>query len=424
MLAALLVFLVHGCAAVLSRDGIVQDDAESYVLIARNLAAGDGFVFHPGSQPTSWRAPVYPAFLASMFFVSGGSLLAVRLVQAAIWGLICIVVFHLARQMWEPRTSLGVALVVGLYPEFVGLTPLLWSETLFIFVFLVATLALLRLGQNPTPWMALVFGLACGVATLTRPAALGLLPVACLFIASRRSAGMRKGLLLLLTCIAAAAVIAPWTIRNYRVHGDPLLVTSNIGKNLYIGHAKDTPIPFSWRKLYKLDSDPIYQRIVRDHPTQSSRSRALTAQAIQNIREQPLRTMVLTVTKLFDLWLPDFFVSSNVRAGSYGLRWRPLWPGMLAITVTLYLVLMMASLAGLWAWRQHPLTPWVLAIVIVYSMGHAAVYGASRYHLPLLPLLFVFGVPHLVATIRQRLPWLHRTRPDERITPRMLPDSP
>ena len=41
---------------------------------------------------------------------------------------------------------------------------------------------------------------------------------------------------MLLLILSAAAVISPWTLRNYRVHGEWILISSNGGINFWIGN--------------------------------------------------------------------------------------------------------------------------------------------------------------------------------------------
>jgi len=157
------VLLVHLCIAWGSRDGVIQDDAESYVLLGQNLAAGHGYVFEPGRAPTSWRAPGYPLWLAGIFLVSDGSLGAARFGSALLWTLTTLLTYLLGRRLVEQRSALVAAMLVGLSPELAGFTGLLWSENLFVCLFMGSLLGVVALATSRPCWyQAGAFGLLMG----------------------------------------------------------------------------------------------------------------------------------------------------------------------------------------------------------------------------------------------------------------------
>ncbi len=63
-------------------------DAAHDVVIARNLAEGNGFVNEPG-QPTAYRYPLHPFVLSLVFRVIGERYVAVCLLQALMGALVC-----------------------------------------------------------------------------------------------------------------------------------------------------------------------------------------------------------------------------------------------------------------------------------------------------------------------------------------------
>ena len=128
--------------ALLSWRGLIKDDAESYVVIGRNLAQGNGFVFAAGRTPTAWRAPGYPSFLAGIFWLTGGSLIAARIVQAFLWTLTAFITYALGKRFMRPEAALIAAGLAGLYPELLGMSGLLWSESVFVPLFLGAIYAI------------------------------------------------------------------------------------------------------------------------------------------------------------------------------------------------------------------------------------------------------------------------------------------
>lgn len=403
------VLCVHLIAAYAARHGVVRDDAESYVLLGRNLAHGFGYVFAPGRLPTAWRAPGYPLLLATIFRLTGGALWAARAANALLWVITSLLAYRLALQILPgtaPRmsqrvrhaTALLVAGMIGFYPEFVGLTGLLWSESLFIPLFLGAVSALYAFSRRQNTRTALLAGAMVGAAALTRSTSVVLIPVIwyCVFrngLGATRSAALNG----FLATAAAMLLIGCWSARNYLVMGRFILVESNIGYNLYVGNRPDTPIPFAWTRAATLPRDPLYQRLTSGGG-EAATSAALSHAALEQIKRNPVRTLALAAGKTFDFWLPDFFVALNLRSGSLGAENVRLWRPVLALSVLAYLVTVLAALAGIVRGHRVWEVRFLVLILCLYTLPHVLVYGASRYHLPLMPLLILLAAPVLRRT--------------------------
>ncbi len=421
------ILVLHLIVAYLSRNGIVRDDAESYVVLGRNIARGFGYVFAPGRPQTAWRAPGFPIWLAVIFRISGGGLWAARTCNALLWTLTSFLGYRVSAAMlpalfprMPSRVRHGVALLtsgmIGFYPEFVGLTGLLWSESLFIPMFLSAVWALWALSRRRTASAALIAGTAIGLCALTRSTSVILIP-AIWFAVLRQGAtrlAIRNGVL---ASAAAVLLIGCWTARNRMVMGKFILVESNVGYNLYVGNRPDTPIPFAWTRAASLPRDPLYQQLIVGR-TEAEASTALTHAAIQQMTRNPGRTALLGVGKVFDFWLPDFFIALNLRSGAFGSGGVRLWRPFLAVSVLAYLIVALTAMAGIVAGRKIWEARFLVLVVILYTLPHALVYGASRYHLPLMPLLIVLAAPVI------RRIWLAIVRRTNRTDPASETMSP
>lgn len=393
---ATIVLLVHLCVAWISRDGIIQDDADSYVRLGHNLAAGHGFVFEPGQPPTSWRAPGYPYYLALIFRIVGEDPQAARMTHALAWLFAAWMTTRIARTFGaHPDTALVSGALVGLYPEFIGLTGLLWSENLFVPIFLASTWAVLASVHRGGPILAVIgTGLLLGVTFLTRSTALVLIPV--VFFAGYDALDRRNGLRRAsIAALVALGILGAWTWRNWRLHGRFILVESNMGLNLFVGNTPDTPIPFAWRKLATLPGDERYQELVRGR-SEGERNAALSRAALEYIRNHPFRTAGRALAKAFDFWLPDFFVARNVKAGSFGRRWTPLWTPVLLVTAASFVLVSVAALRTAIGSPRSFATRVICLVLFLYTLPHMLVYGASRYHLPLIPLIVVLATPEVL----------------------------
>ena len=221
-----------------------------------------------------FRPPGYPYFLAGVYALFGDGYVAPRAVQAGL-GLLTLGVFALFCLRWYGAgTGLLAAALCGSYWGLVYFEGELLEVPLLVFCDVLLVLALSasavsRRGLRGCAWAALA-GLALGAHAVTRPNILIFAPAAALWLLWRRlGADGRDGspdrpprglpavrdvptppghLLkpLLRLCrsawpsacltLATLAAVLPCTVRNWRVSGEPVLISANSGINLYIGN--------------------------------------------------------------------------------------------------------------------------------------------------------------------------------------------
>ena len=165
--------------------GIGLDDMFQYDMLARSLAAGNGFrwyaqqdldliapyvnidlstvVYDPiRGVPTSFRAPLYPSFLALVYFIVGSDssrFFAARLAQAILLGApLAPLTYLVSRRLFPPLPS-GVAperaarisaWVIACYPMLLVYPLGLGTENPFFVLLLVSFLFLLQSIEHPS----------------------------------------------------------------------------------------------------------------------------------------------------------------------------------------------------------------------------------------------------------------------------------
>ena len=239
-------------------------DEREYLLLAGNVAAGNGFQYLLPDGSTApgehfGRAPVYPLLLAGIIRAAGADghagqsgapepsrdrplLQAIRIIQAAIGTVVVWLVAWLAFRV-SGQTAAGVAAcLAAIYPPLVWMPAYVLSETLFSAMALGCVVALLprsardRDGRAASPGAISMARLAAGgalagIAVLTRPAMLFFVVLAVPWL------WWRRGLVAAAVLVAAAALmIAPWTIRNAREYGRFVLVASEGGVTFWTGN--------------------------------------------------------------------------------------------------------------------------------------------------------------------------------------------
>ncbi len=167
MLVALIVILA--LAARLVPGPRTIDDAYITFRYARNLLAGEGFVFNPGERVLGTTTPLFTLVLAAAALPFGGSTAPFPVIALALATLFdlgaCITLAHLGRVLGHPAAGLVAALAWAIAPS--SVTFAVGGLETSLFVLLVALAFLANLRQR-----ALLTGILCGLAALTRPDAL------------------------------------------------------------------------------------------------------------------------------------------------------------------------------------------------------------------------------------------------------------
>ena len=160
---------------------VPPQDTPDYDEIAANLLAGEGFVAREnwfGHDMRSWRAPLYPGFLAAVYGLYGYSHPAVMVVQSLLGAGTAVLLFAIARAI-RPQAALTAGFAAALYMPLVASASEVMTETLFAFLMLSALYLSVstRLTIDAGRPRLLAVGAAIGLAALTRPVALLLWPV-------------------------------------------------------------------------------------------------------------------------------------------------------------------------------------------------------------------------------------------------------
>jgi 4-amino-4-deoxy-L-arabinose transferase-like glycosyltransferase len=229
--------------------------------VARSLAAGHGFgnVF-ADTGPTAVLAPVYAYLLAGVFWLLGAntpaSVVTALAINSLFSALTCIPVFLLARRCFNLRAAkwAGWGWAFSPYGIYYG-ADWAWSTCLVTLLLAILFLWALRLEESGRVWDWVGFGALGGVAALTEPVVLSVVPLLGLWTCWRR---MRKrqswALPMTLAALGALAVMAPWFVRNYQTFHQFIPIRSGFGLELYIGNSADS-LHWADRTLHPNHSD-------------------------------------------------------------------------------------------------------------------------------------------------------------------------
>jgi hypothetical protein len=316
--------------------------------IARSVATGHGYgnPFNGMSGATAWLPPLYPLLMAAAFKVFGvytrAAALALMVVDSALSAAIAPAVYEIAARCFDARgiaqrgakvaapVALWSAWLWAVYPAALQYAVhWIWEMSLTACLFAWAIVVVLRLrgvgerGDFANPihddeavvngapmelvqrelglWF--VLGVLWGLIALSNASLLLCLPGMVVWVAWPELRKWRLGKTVAgatLMCVAFAAVLAPWVVRNERVMHAFVLTRDNFGVELYESTLERND-GFPWGTTVPLwTGDPEYQQYARMGEIAFVKMRGDEAKA--RIAARPGRTARWTLDRLLFFW--------------------------------------------------------------------------------------------------------------------------
>ncbi len=356
-----------------------------------------------GAPPVSdayFMTPLYPWFLSLVFRAVGDGPAAPYAVQLGLGACAAPMTWLLARKALRPALALAAALALASFAPLVFFEALYLVEGLVLLALLAALLLALAASRGSA--LALLSGVCLGVAVLGRGSNLALLPVLALWPwfdrEPARSSALRRALLCVLGCLAT---IAPLAARNLSQAKRPVLLTANMGFNLYVGNGPQANGIFVRVPGLDLQQDPLTLRYVQrqlHHPVTASETSAYwLGRTRAFVRANPARTVRLFFWKLLLFWnrlsIPQVEGFEAMAPGT-PLAHAPFWrsfaflPLALAGTLlTAIAVLRRRTPVG----RRERVRALIAVWTWVYAASIALFFVTDRYRVPLFPCLVVLA---------------------------------
>ena len=213
-------------------------DGADYYHLGGHLARGE--TYHSAAGYAEWP-PGYPLVLALHFAVLGVGSLGVTVANLLLFAGALLVVHALALRLLGEGPARLATLLFALWPNLVASAGVASKEMVLVLFLPLVLLLYLQVDEKPdekrTPAgraaAALGAGLALGFSILTQPGVLLMVVVFPVFELLRRTPVLRLAGKLALLAVGTVIVVAPWTLRNYRVFHQPVLVSSNGGSVFY-----------------------------------------------------------------------------------------------------------------------------------------------------------------------------------------------
>lgn len=399
--------------------GIGLDDMFQYDMLARSLALGNGFRWYAQEdlkllKPyvkfdlstatdydpqyglyTSFRAPLYPTFLAVVYFFNGldfSRFFAARFAQVILLGApLAPLTYWVAKYFFFPlslgemkeerrkkdeRIARTAAWLVAAYPMLLVYPLGLGTENPFFVLLLSSFLFLLLSIETPSAFHLLLSGLFLALTALTRSVILPFAGLAILYLVYLHRTKA------FLVAAAFVFVISPWVIRNSLLYKKLTGIETSMGYNLYLGYHPQGNGSFIFGPSLDLLT------IMND----AERDKVGTQKALEFIKDQPERFVPLTINRLgFFFGLEKrvlmYFYSNNI----FGFIPRPLLLTISAILLLPFTIISTSAMFGLSLLKWKPQTILLLLLLVSYLLPHVFILAEDRFHLALIPYFAILA---------------------------------
>jgi len=383
----LVIILILGClvrlAYVLAVPPIQLSDSAKYVELATGLLKGEGYHELVGSHELrAFRPPGYPMLLAAVMAIFGNTWWAPTLLSLLCFVLTALVLYDLTKRLSGGAAAVAAIAVFASWPSGIMSSGLATTEPVSLLLLLVVAWGCVRsrMGPSRSRWW-LVTGAATGLGALVRPS---LVPLPALLFALAlldRPAWRRSLRHAALASVVAMVCVCPWTLRNYIIFDELVIVSTNGGDIFY--RANNPVATGGWSRRGERD----FSYLLSD---EVEWNRANMAAGKAWIRENPLAFLILGIRKIVISFADDstgaylslnraHHLTGNMYAAALTLSnvwWVGVW-----VTTLIALVRHRSRIVGL----EGTATLAWLAVVLPFV--HAIFESQPRYHMPMVGVL-------------------------------------
>ena len=366
-----------------------------------------------------FRAPLYPYLLAFLAWITGGSIFFSKLLQSLFASGTAIFVYLMANKLFNRTTAIVAGLAYACYGTLVFYETMFLIPALFLFLLTWGMYRMINCPESTSMRTWLVTGLIFGLAAIARPNVLLLVPFLMFWQFLRSSGGsslVTRLKLPAMLMVGTLAAVAPVTVRNLIVTGDPILISSQGGINLHLGNNEvadgltmimpevELDESVSWRQ-FGVVTRVAAEREAGREMSEAELSAFWTKKAVSFIVSNPGKFASLVWKK--SVYLVCGFENSDNTDIYYQRTKSRLFSFLLwNLDDWLYFpfgLLLPLALVGIYVHRnrRRDLAPLYL-FVLAYIPTIVLFLVTARHRLPLVPFLIIMAAAGLVKLVHAR----------------------
>jgi 4-amino-4-deoxy-L-arabinose transferase-like glycosyltransferase len=377
-------------------------------------------------------SPAYLYINVIFYLVFGTNWELLAILQILIGSLNGLVIYAIGEKLLGKYVGIMAAVILAFYGNMTLIELTLEPETFVIFFNSLAVLALLWAKQDPIwrlrspkaedtantpqesmllrklPWRWLTAGLLIGLAVITKPNALLIIPGALIWIWWDDVKASQRVIASLCLLLGAAILISPITVRNYAKFHDMILITADGGKVFFHGNGPGATgmdradLPHQGF-LEEGQSEPDYAhalfrntaRALSGKPLKPSEcSKYWFHHTLDYMAAHPHAAFLLELKKVCFFW-------SNYEVHDIDSIYKNYitiqsWPLIPFAAIAVLGIMGMVSAA-----RQVKKLLLPYWMILIYFVSVLVFFAASRYRLPAVPYLSIFAALTLSNLYRQ-----------------------
>lgn len=328
----------------------------------------------------------YSYFIGIIYSVFGRSHFAVIFANLLLLYAALGVMYIMARRVFgdDGFEFRAVLLMMLAFPLWAFWASVIISDTLHLALLML--FALLFFVEKPSLSRVALAGLMLGLAVVVRPYSV-LLPAA-LFLGGlwfgRRFFTFKNAAIVTVFC---GLTLGAWALRNYYEFGRPMLTSMGLGHGIWMNTQKNI-----------FTDDMTEEEMARRMPPGVTDlhfhydNQKLLAVAIERIKADPLRDVLVTLTSVPRLWIS----LGGANASIFGK----------IISIAVFGALFVLMLAGMYLSRrtQNPIVAGAIVVIIYYTAVFAHLNAEGRYIIPARFFSFLLIAIALAHLLKRFLP--------------------
>jgi 4-amino-4-deoxy-L-arabinose transferase-like glycosyltransferase len=371
---------------------VPMSDSKAYEFLARTLAEY-GVYGWSAARPSAYWPPGTSAVYAALYSVFGQSFTPIVILNIILSTGVVGLTMWLGSIFLGKMTGLLAGFLMAIWPSEVFYVTILASELPFSFFVLLGVTAWFNL-RLPNSVRVVTSGLAFGAATYFRPIAL-LLPIVLWLSALPKWQKLREGLpVILFAMVIIGLAITPWSVRNAKIFGHFVPMSTSDGVNLWMGNNANSdgyymPLPASIHGLSEYDQNKVLGeeawRYILDNPGPF---------ILRSIKKAALLHISETIAVIWNTEGIKQRFGENVLL-PLKLITRGFWTAVLLFA--LGGVAILVRMRGI---LQTLMNPTVL-IWIYFTAVYSIFVASDRYHFPSHPYISMLAAVAILASVRR-----------------------
>lgn len=377
---------------------------------AKQIASGELWAKAP-----FFRAPLYPFFLSLLIKIFGEDLYFLRVVQILIGSLSCVLIYLLARRLFNSKVALLSAIFACLYAPFIFFEGEFQDTFLIIFLDILLVYLLFLTQKKPSVFRFFLSGIILGLSAIARPNILlfAVFIPFWVFFYFRKKISLRSVLnFVAFFLLGICLIVLPVVLVNYLAGNDFVIIAWQGGINFYLGNnpnasgykAVASGIRTTWEGIY-FDSINLSQKLRGRELCFSQTQTFWLKQGLNFIFKQPFLALKLYIKKIA-LFLGGYEIPENPNIYFFwshpkNLLKPLLWKKIIHFPTGLLLPLAwLGVFLSFKEWKKHSL---VLGFIFSYMLSVILFFVNTRFRLPVIHFLLIFSALAIFKIIEQEI---------------------